>query len=222
VDNLPTVPPEKYDKLTSILSKIFTGTGHIREGGLFHPVDESTKMSKGYAFVEYENAEQARAAQVRLKAQTRACLTFGCALLGEWPGGRYGCGSDTHWGRCLQKPCSATAMQSGAGSHWPHACPGVLWLHTFCHSIASRTAFVCPHAGPSAGSHLLPLPRDSYPQAALNGYQLDKNHKFAATLFDEADRIAKVPEEYAEPEERKYAPAENLLVSIAAGSWRGM
>jgi hypothetical protein len=48
-------------------------------------------------------------------------------------------------------------------------------------------------------------------QAALNGYQLDKAHKFAATLFDEADRLAKVPEEYVPPEERQYAPAENLL-----------
>ncbi|EFN50617.1 hypothetical protein CHLNCDRAFT_59481 [Chlorella variabilis] len=110
VDNLPAVPAEKYDKLTAILTKIFGGSGRIREGGLFHPQDEATKRSKGYAFVEYENAEQARAAQ-----------------------------------------------------------------------------------------------------AALNGYQLDKAHKFAATLFDEADRLAKVPDEYGGPEERTYAPAENLL-----------
>lgn len=64
VDNLPAVPAEKYDKLTAILTKIFGGSGRIREGGLFHPQDEATKRSKGYAFVEYENAEQARAAQV--------------------------------------------------------------------------------------------------------------------------------------------------------------
>ncbi|EFN54066.1 hypothetical protein CHLNCDRAFT_136163 [Chlorella variabilis] len=63
VDNLPAVPAEKYDKLTAILTKIFGGSGRIREGGLFHPQDEATKRSKGYAFVEYENAEQARAAQ---------------------------------------------------------------------------------------------------------------------------------------------------------------
>lgn len=110
VDNLPAVGPEKYEKLTAILTKIFSGSGRIREGGLFHPQDEGSKMSKGYAFVEYENAEQARAAQ-----------------------------------------------------------------------------------------------------AALNGYQLDKAHKFAATLFDEFDRLAKVPEEYVEPEPRTYTPAENLL-----------
>ena len=51
------------------------------------------------------------------------------------------------------------------------------------------------------------------PQAALNGYQLDKAHKFAATLFDECERLAKVPESYIEPEPRPYAPGENLLVS---------
>lgn len=110
VDNLPSVGPEKFDKLTAILTKIFSGSGRIREGGLFHPMDEEKKMSKGYAFVEYENAEQARAAQ-----------------------------------------------------------------------------------------------------SALNGYQLDKVHKFAATLFDEADRLAKVSEEYVEPEERVYTPSENLM-----------
>jgi hypothetical protein len=49
-------------------------------------------------------------------------------------------------------------------------------------------------------------------QSALNGYQLDKVHKFAATLFDEADRLAKVSEEYVEPEERVYTPSENLMV----------
>ena len=71
VDNLPSVGPEKYDKLTAILSKIFSGTGRIREGGLFHPqAEDDGNMSKGYAFVEFENAEQARAAQV-----------LGCRLL---------------------------------------------------------------------------------------------------------------------------------------------
>lgn len=37
VDNLPKVPQEKYEKLTAILNKIFSGPGRIREGGLFHP-----------------------------------------------------------------------------------------------------------------------------------------------------------------------------------------
>ncbi|PRW39159.1 Eukaryotic translation initiation factor 3 subunit B [Chlorella sorokiniana] len=110
VDNLPQVPAEKYEKLTAILTKILSGSGRIREGGLFHPVDEATKMSKGYAFVEYENVEQARATQ-----------------------------------------------------------------------------------------------------GALNGYQLDKAHKFAACLYDEFERLAKVPDAYEEPGERVFTPGENLL-----------
>lgn len=68
-----------------------------------------------------------------------------------------------------------------------------------CHVTTSRSAAFFP------------------PQAALNGYQLDKAHKFAATLFDEFDRLSKVPEEYAEPEERTFTPGDNLLVG--AGGW---
>ena len=58
MDNLPQVPPEKYGKLTAILTKILSGVGRIREGGLHHPVDEATQLSKGFAFVEYENPQQ--------------------------------------------------------------------------------------------------------------------------------------------------------------------
>jgi hypothetical protein len=59
------------------------------------------------------------------------------------------------------------------------------------------------------------------PQAALNGYQLDKAHKFAATLFDECERLAKVPESYTAPEPRAYAPGENLLVGGRASGAGG-
>lgn len=48
VDNLPQVPAEKYEKLTAILTKILSGSGRIREGGLFHPQDDA-KLSKGCA-----------------------------------------------------------------------------------------------------------------------------------------------------------------------------
>ena len=59
VDNLPEVPPEKYEKLVGVIRKIFARTGTIRENGLWMPVDEETKQSKGYAFIEY-NTPQAR------------------------------------------------------------------------------------------------------------------------------------------------------------------
>ena len=68
-----------------------------------------------------------------------------------------------------------------------------------------------PPVRPRTACTACPVP--PVPQAALNGYQLDKAHKFAATLFDECERLAKVPESYIEPEPRPYAPGENLLVS---------
>ena len=66
VDNLPQVPPEKYEKLTSILAKIFGASGRVRAGGLHHPQDAATKLSRGFAFVEYETADQARASRAAL------------------------------------------------------------------------------------------------------------------------------------------------------------
>lgn len=85
--------------MTSILTKILSGPGRIRENGLWHPVDEATGISKGVLFVEYESPEQARSAQ-----------------------------------------------------------------------------------------------------AALNGYSLDKSHTFHATLYDEAERLSKVPDEFTTAE----------------------
>lgn len=66
VDNIPQVPSEKYEKLTNILRKIFTSNGQLREGGLQHPVDESTGLSKGFAFIEYETQEMAKMARQAL------------------------------------------------------------------------------------------------------------------------------------------------------------
>ena len=109
VDNIPQVSAEKYDKLTKILSKIFSASGNIAENGLNHPVDQSTGLSKGFAFVEYENHDQARTARM-----------------------------------------------------------------------------------------------------ALDGYQLDKNHRFIAILFDDLERLNEVPDEYQEPPAKAYEPATDL------------
>lgn len=109
VDNIPQVSAEKYDKLTKILSKIFSASGNIAENGLNHPVDQSTGLSKGFAFIEYENHDQARAARM-----------------------------------------------------------------------------------------------------ALDGYQLDKNHRFIAILFDDLERLNEVPDEYQEPPAKAYEPATDL------------
>ena len=53
VDNLPVVPPEKFEKLQTVAKKIFGQIGVIVEGGLVMPIDSETKKTKGFAFVEY-------------------------------------------------------------------------------------------------------------------------------------------------------------------------
>ena len=62
VNNIPCVGADKVDKLTAILRKKFGLHGAIRDGGFSLPVDPATGLTKGYAFVEYETVEQARAA----------------------------------------------------------------------------------------------------------------------------------------------------------------
>ncbi|KAI8475850.1 MAG: eukaryotic initiation factor [Monoraphidium minutum] len=109
VDNLPAVPEEKYEKLANVLKKIYGQIGSIRDGGVYMPKDPETKMSKGFAFIEFSHPMEAQAA----RAQT-------------------------------------------------------------------------------------------------NGYQLDKNHKFLVTLFDDFERYGRVPDEYAPPENKAVAPQDNL------------
>lgn len=93
---------------------------------------------RSYAFVEYENAEQARAAQVRRDTQH---------------GSRLGRGK---------------SLAAAGAARRTHAAALTLPLLRCCPAAQKPT------------------------QAALNGYQLDKAHKFAATLFDEFERLDKV------------------------------
>lgn len=114
VDNLPQVPQEKYEKLTAILRKIASASGRLVDSGFFHPIDSATGISKGFAFLEYENNDQARVA------------------------------------------------------------------------------------------------RD-----ALDGYQLDKAHKFAATFFDDLENLKNVPEQYQEPEAKSFQQRGTLTSWLA-------
>uniref|UniRef100_A0A2P2K3U1 Eukaryotic translation initiation factor 3 subunit B n=1 Tax=Rhizophora mucronata TaxID=61149 RepID=A0A2P2K3U1_RHIMU len=43
-----------------------------------------------------------------------------------------------------------------------------------------------------------------------NGYKLDRAHIFVVNMFDDFDRFMKVPDEWAPPEIKPYAPGENL------------
>jgi translation initiation factor 3 subunit B len=80
IDNIPEVGTDKYERLTKILTKIVSGVGSVSQ--LVHPVDESTGVSKGFAFVEYETPDQARSARGALdgyaldKAHTFVCILF--------------------------------------------------------------------------------------------------------------------------------------------------
>ena len=44
------------------------------------------------------------------------------------------------------------------------------------------------------------------------GYNLDKRHAFKVTMFDEFDKYLKISDGYEEPENKDYAPTENLQV----------
>lgn len=61
-DGLPVVPADSRPKLTKFILKKLTSVGRTSEEQVFMPVDESNKMTMGYAFVEYETPEQAAAA----------------------------------------------------------------------------------------------------------------------------------------------------------------
>ncbi|KAK9801869.1 hypothetical protein WJX73_004633 [Symbiochloris irregularis] len=63
VDNLPKVPPEKHEKLCSVVKKVFQQIATVREGGLWMPFDPETKLTRGIAFVEFNTPEEAQAAQ---------------------------------------------------------------------------------------------------------------------------------------------------------------
>ena len=61
LDNLPKVPHEKYDKLAGVVRKVISQVGVSIRGGAegFHMPqgNDEQKMSKGYAFVEFNTPE---------------------------------------------------------------------------------------------------------------------------------------------------------------------
>lgn len=44
------------------------------------------------------------------------------------------------------------------------------------------------------------------------GYNLDKRHAFRVNMFDEFDKFLKISDSYEQPENKEYAPTENLQV----------
>ncbi|KAM7476202.1 hypothetical protein LguiB_023445 [Lonicera macranthoides] len=63
VDNLPVVPKEKFDKLETVVRKIYSQIGKITDDGLWMPVDPDTQKTLGYCFVEYSTPQEAELAK---------------------------------------------------------------------------------------------------------------------------------------------------------------
>ncbi len=61
LDNLPKVPHEKYDKLAGVVRKVISQVGVSIRGGAegFHMPqgNDEQRMSRGYAFVEFNTPE---------------------------------------------------------------------------------------------------------------------------------------------------------------------
>ena len=84
VDNLPVVPPQKFDKLLNVLKKIFGQLGELTEDGFYMPVDDKTKNTKGFAFIEFSTPEMARSARMQAdKYKLDKNHTFATNLLKE-------------------------------------------------------------------------------------------------------------------------------------------
>eukprot|EP00126_Sphaerothecum_destruens_P008932 Sdes_comp20388_c0_seq2m14302 len=58
VDNIPKVPEDKEAKLVTLLKKIFSQMGVVRNESIFLPKD-AKNITKGYCFIEFASAEQA-------------------------------------------------------------------------------------------------------------------------------------------------------------------
>eukprot|EP01116_Phalansterium_solitarium_P013601 TRINITY_DN30996_c0_g1_i1.p1 TRINITY_DN30996_c0_g1~~TRINITY_DN30996_c0_g1_i1.p1 ORF type:complete len:681 (-),score=213.67 TRINITY_DN30996_c0_g1_i1:785-2761(-) len=59
VDNIPVIPAEKYDKLRTVIEKIFKSVGPVVT---FHMPQDENKVTRGFCFVEFEKAESAELA----------------------------------------------------------------------------------------------------------------------------------------------------------------
>ncbi|KAJ4728759.1 Eukaryotic translation initiation factor 3 subunit B [Melia azedarach] len=60
VDNLPVVGPEKFEKLKSVVCRIFNV---IKDDMFFMPLDSDTGQSLGYCFIEYNTPQEAELAR---------------------------------------------------------------------------------------------------------------------------------------------------------------
>lgn len=66
-DCRPTqVVEAKHEKLGGVVRKVFSRMGTIADDGLTHPFDEATGLTKGFAFVNFLNPQDAKQAAATL------------------------------------------------------------------------------------------------------------------------------------------------------------
>lgn len=66
VDGAPVVPESKVPILTKFLTKEFSKVGKIADNGFYMPMDDETKKTRGFLFVEYKNPNDAAKAITEL------------------------------------------------------------------------------------------------------------------------------------------------------------
>ncbi|CAM9114276.1 unnamed protein product [Ectocarpus fasciculatus] len=66
VSNLPQVVEAKHEKLGGVVKKVFSRMGTIADDGLTHPFDKTTGLTKGFAFVNFLNPQDAKQAAATL------------------------------------------------------------------------------------------------------------------------------------------------------------
>eukprot|EP01138_Halocafeteria_seosinensis_P006217 gb/GECG01006358.1/.p1 GENE.gb/GECG01006358.1/~~gb/GECG01006358.1/.p1 ORF type:complete len:741 (+),score=92.89 gb/GECG01006358.1/:1-2223(+) len=62
IDHVPQAGPEKYDRLCSFMKRVVTQVAPITENGLYIPQNPQTKLTEGFAFVEFQDVEGAKRA----------------------------------------------------------------------------------------------------------------------------------------------------------------
>lgn len=63
---VPQVVEAKHEKLGGVVRKVFSRMGTIAEDGLTHPFDQTTGLTKGFAFVNFLNPQDAKQAAATL------------------------------------------------------------------------------------------------------------------------------------------------------------
>ncbi|KAK9090555.1 hypothetical protein Sjap_023732 [Stephania japonica] len=197
VDNLPVVPPEKYDKLETVIRKIYGQIGTIRKDGLWMPKNPENQKTVGYCFIEYTTPEVIFVLVMKV-ASFNGFDVRGTVFAMS--------------GQDLKKLLSKHDLGDLKTS--------LIWL--FVLRTPSQAFHMKLELSIVQNDHYcaLSLANGQYADSCFmeaelarektNGYKLDKSHIFIVNLFDDIDKYMKVLDKWAPPETKPYTPGENL------------